>query len=61
MADFDSPWKEALEQYFESFLVFFFPNLHADIDWGRGFEMLDKELQQIAPDAELGPRTVDFG
>jgi hypothetical protein len=59
MADFDSPWKEALEQYFESFLVFFFPALHADIDWARGFEMLDKELQQIAPDAELGPRTVD--
>ena len=59
MSDFDSPWKEALTSYFEAFVAFFFPPLHADINWQRGFEMLDKELQQIAPDAEIGGRTVD--
>ena len=37
MTDFDGPWKEVLELYFERFLAFFFPQAHADIDWGRGF------------------------
>ncbi len=59
MTDYDSPWKEALALYFPAFIAFFFPTLGADIDWRRGFEMLDKELRQITPDAELGPRTVD--
>jgi hypothetical protein len=59
MADFDSPWKEALDLYFQAFLAFFFPAIHNDIDWSRGFESLDKELQQIAPRAGRGRRYVD--
>ncbi len=59
MADYDSPWKEALDFFFEAFLELFFPQAHADIDWGRLYESLDKELQQIAPDAEIGRRYVD--
>ncbi|MCR4415803.1 MAG: hypothetical protein NUV77_25595 [Thermoguttaceae bacterium] len=59
MTDYDSPWKEALDLYFEPFMAFFFPDAHAEIDWGRGYELLDKELQQIAPEAELGRRAVD--
>src|SRR5260370_18096465 len=59
MADFDSPWKEALDIYFQAFLAFFFPLIHEDIDWLRGFESLDKELQQIAPKAAHGRRYVD--
>ncbi len=59
MTDYDSPWKEALDLYFEPFLAFFFPQAHADIDWGRGYEMLDKELQQIVREAEVGRRYVD--
>ncbi len=54
--DFDSPWKEALEWYFRAFLALFFPHIHDDIDWSRGFEFLDKELQKIvrqAPDGRL--------
>jgi hypothetical protein len=31
-ADFDSPWKEALEAFFPAFMSFFFPTLHAAID-----------------------------
>src|SRR5262245_48705815 len=53
MSDFDSPWKEAIDLYFERFLAFFFSPVHAEIDWGRPFEMLDKELQQIMPEAEV--------
>jgi hypothetical protein len=59
VTDFDSPWKEVLDRYFEPFVAFFFPRAHEDIDWARGHEMLDKELQQVAPDAEHGRRIVD--
>ena len=59
MADYDSPWKEALDVFFEAFLRLFFPQAHADIDWSRPYQSLDKELQQIAPDSHIGRRYVD--
>jgi hypothetical protein len=30
-----------------------------EIDWEKGYEFLDKELQKVAPDAKTGRRTVD--
>ncbi len=59
MADFDSPWKEALDVYFQAFVLLFFPDMHAEIDWSRPVEMLDKEFQQLVPRAARGRRTVD--
>jgi len=59
VTDFDSPWKEILETYFEPFIRLFFPEPHDTIDWKRPLEFLDKELQQISPDAEIGLRRVD--
>jgi hypothetical protein len=59
LADYDSPWKEALDLYFWAFIGLFFPAMHAEIDWSRPYVALDKELQQITPDAEEGRRTVD--
>src|SRR5207248_1512165 len=59
MSDFDSPWKEALDVYFEPFVALFFPEAHAEIDWSRGYEALDKELQQVVREAEQGRRVVD--
>lgn len=59
MDDFDSPWKEALEEYFEAFLAFLFAHVHAAVDWPPKFEFLDKELQQIVREAEHGRRYVD--
>ncbi len=59
MADYDSPWKEALDVFFEAFLELFFPQAHADIDWSQPYKSLDKELQQIAPDSDAGRRYVD--
>jgi len=35
------------------------PAAHAEIDWARGYEALDKELQQVAREAEHGRRYVD--
>lgn len=57
--DFDTPWKEILEEYFPEFMLFFFPKAHAEIDWKRGYRFLDKELRQVAADAELGRRYAD--
>jgi hypothetical protein len=59
VSDYDSPWKEALTRFLPAFLAFSFPDLHAAIDWGRGYEVLDKELQQVVREAELGKRLAD--
>lgn len=59
LSDFDSPWKDILDSYFELFLAFFFPTAHGDIDWSRGYEILDNELQQLQRDADIGERRVD--
>ena len=45
--DYDSPWKDLLDRWQRPFLEFFFPRIAADIDWSRGFEFLDKELQKV--------------
>lgn len=58
-ASYDEPWKSALEQYFESFVAFFFPQAHVEIDWQRGYESLDQEFQQVVREAEVGKRFVD--
>ncbi len=57
--EYDSPWKEALEFYFEEFVKLFFPKIHSEIDWTKNYEFLDKELQKIVRDAELGLRLAD--
>lgn len=57
--DYDSPWKEAIERNFPEFLAFYFPEAHAGIDWSQEHVFLDKELQAVVQDAELGRRYVD--
>jgi hypothetical protein len=57
--EFDSPWKESLEQFLEQFTEFFFQSLHAAIDWTRGYESLDNELREIMREAESGTKTTD--
>jgi len=58
-SDYDSPWKEALDLYFEDFIAFFFPEAHSDINWQRNYESLDTELQEVVRDAETGRRLAD--
>lgn len=59
VADYDSPWKEILDRYFEAFMAFFFPLAYRDIDWEQGYEFLNQELQQVVRDATTGGRRVD--
>jgi hypothetical protein len=58
-SDLDNPWKEALEHFLASFVAFFFPHIYQAIDWRRGYESLDKELQQVVRDARIGRRLAD--
>lgn len=57
--EFDSPWKDVIERYFEDFIQIFLPQAHGEIEWSWGFEFLDKELQQVVRDASLGRRLAD--
>ncbi|XGA81005.1 hypothetical protein OR573_04955 [Halomonas sp. CH40] len=58
-ADHDSPWKMALESYFQEFLALLFPVIKEQVNWSKGYSFLDKELQQITPDADSGRRYAD--
>ncbi len=55
----DTPWKQILEAYFPHFMAFFFPEAYSQINWSRGFEFLDGELQQITRETETGKRITD--
>ena len=57
--DYDSPWKEAISLYFDDFLGFFFPDIHADIDWSELPQFLESELQALTREAEHGRRHAD--
>ncbi len=56
---YDSPWKEAIENYLPEFMAFYFPDAYAIIDWSKEHIFLDKELRAVVQDAELGTRFVD--
>ena len=57
----DSLWKAILEDIFDDFLRFFFDNADQIFDMERGFEFLDKELEQIFPvkENDFNPKYVD--
>jgi predicted transposase YdaD len=57
--DHDSPWKEALELRFPEFLELLFTNIYLLVDWHQPIAFLDKELQQILPNAENGRTYAD--
>jgi len=57
--DYDSPWKEAIENFFSEFMFFFFPDIAVDIDWERGYEFLNQELQKITRQASSAQGRVD--
>ena len=58
-AEYDSPWKQIIEELLEPFLAFFFPELHADIDFSRKYEIKSKELYKLLKEHEIGKRYTD--
>src|SRR5436190_10779272 len=59
-AEYDGPWKDALELGFPLFLAYFLPELHAAIDWSREHEFLHQELQALTPASATGLQGVDL-
>ena len=57
--EYDSPWKEAVDNYFPEFMAFYFPDADSQIDWTEEPIFLDQELRAVVRDAELGKRFVD--
>jgi predicted transposase/invertase (TIGR01784 family) len=57
--DHDSPWKEALEVFFQPFMEFLYPDIAQLIDWRQAAVFMDKELQKITNTAETSRRYAD--
>ena len=56
----DSSWRKILDKLLPEFLGFYFREIHQAIDFNRGVEFLDKELQKILPqEDDTGKRVVD--
>jgi len=55
----DGGWKQIIEDYFAEFLRFYFPAVHARIDFEKEYEYLDKDLAALTVDAAAGNRVVD--
>jgi predicted transposase/invertase (TIGR01784 family) len=51
----DLLWKGVLEDLFDDFLRFFYPDAEDIFDFNRVFEYLDKELDQLFPPEAVGP------
>jgi hypothetical protein len=51
--DYDSPWKEVIDQQLRDVLAFCFPDVHEAID------SLEQELRKLAPAGETGKRLAD--
>lgn len=58
-ANYDEPWKEAISEYFDDFLGFFFPKVYELIDWSKKPISLEQELQKITADSNDTKRCVD--
>lgn len=59
VVDQDGLWKKVIGELFEDFLLFFSPELHAEVDFSIEAEFLQQELfQQIIKD-KTGRRSTD--
>jgi predicted transposase/invertase (TIGR01784 family) len=59
LVDQDGLWKKVIGELFEDFLLFFAPELHAEIDFDKRPDFLDKELFQEVTDKKKGRRFAD--
>ena len=59
IANFDEPWKEAIGDYFDYFLDYFFPEVYQLVNWQKKPVSLEQELQKITADSEDTKRAVD--
>jgi len=56
---YDSAWKTVIRKLFKDFLEFFYPEIYESIDFTKEIVFLDKELNEILADSNLGDRVAD--
>ena len=57
--DHDSPWKSAIEVFFQPCLELLFPQVAARLDWSHEPAFMDTELQKLTSDSSDTRRHVD--
>ena len=57
--DYDSAWKDVIEQLFKHFLEFFFSDIYRDIDFDKKPVFLSDELRKMSRDGKVGKRYAD--
>ncbi|NLW06242.1 MAG: hypothetical protein GX029_13625 [Pseudomonadaceae bacterium] len=57
--DYDGAWKTSLERYFKDFLALLFPEVHNRVDWTKGYQFMNNELENITRNAATGRRYAD--
>lgn len=57
--DYDTLWKDVIEEFFEEFVLFFAPNLYEEIDFTKGYDFLEQELSQLYHDADTEKKYMD--
>ena len=55
----DVLWKGIIESLIDHFIRFFFPAFAEEVDFEKGFEFLDTELQKLVPDNKGSKRHAD--
>ena len=58
-ADADGGWKDIIEDFTEEFFEFYFPDVHAAVDFTEPVKFLDKELREIVTESEVAGREAD--
>ena len=57
--DYDTAWKDVIEDLFKLFLLEFCPEIYQDIDFRKKPVSLSKELRRIIKDNKIGRRFAD--
>jgi tetrahydromethanopterin S-methyltransferase subunit G len=57
--EFDGPWKDILDIYFEQFIAYCWPSKYHEIDWRKGYKMREKELTKVTRQSEAGKKVAD--
>jgi hypothetical protein len=55
----DVLWKGIIESLIDHFIRFFFPAFAEEVDFDKGFDFLDTELQKLIPDNKSSKRHAD--
>ncbi len=58
-SDHDSPWKSAIEVFFQPCMELLFPQVASQLDWNQEPVFMDKELQKLTSDSNDSRRHVD--